>query len=146
MIHNDRQNVFWNPFNVAVDHNLFEIMGYQDDILWGSLSWTGQLLYRELHGRANLGQGALKTEGIDIRTFYSLSIDSKEIIKSFQSSRKDLSKRNILPVSEERNNKDRHALDNIIFDIINLTRGERDAVYEEVVNLVESRLKKANSL
>jgi len=37
-------------------------------------------------------------------------------------------------------------LDNIIFDALNLTQGERDAVYEAVINLVESRLKKAGSV
>ena len=41
---------------------------------------------------------------------------------------------------------DRCALDDIIFDVLGLTQGERDAVYEAVVNLVEARLKKARSL
>jgi len=36
--------------------------------------------------------------------------------------------------------------DNIIFDALNLTQGERDAVYEAVINLVEARLKKAGSV
>ena len=37
-------------------------------------------------------------------------------------------------------------LDNIIFDALNLTQCERDAVYEAVINLVEGRLKKAGSI
>lgn len=37
-------------------------------------------------------------------------------------------------------------LDTIIFDILNLTQGERDAVYEAVIELVENRLNKADSL
>lgn len=37
-------------------------------------------------------------------------------------------------------------LDNITFDALNLTQGERDAVYEAVVNLVEARLKKEGSV
>ncbi len=41
---------------------------------------------------------------------------------------------------------DRRALDAIIFDALGLTQGERDGVYEAVVNLVESRLRKARSL
>jgi len=36
--------------------------------------------------------------------------------------------------------------DNIIFDALNLTQGERDAVYEAVINLVGARLKKAGSV
>ena len=34
----------------------------------------------------------------------------------------------------------------LIFDALDLTKGERDAVYEAVINLVEGRLKKAESL
>ena len=41
---------------------------------------------------------------------------------------------------------DRRALDTIIFDALDLTQGERDGVSEAVVNLVESRLRKARSL
>ena len=39
----------------------------------------------------------------------------------------------------------RIAIDNVIFDILELTQGERDGVYEAVINLVETRLKKARS-
>ena len=40
----------------------------------------------------------------------------------------------------------RLAIDEVIFDILGLTKSERDAVYEAVIDLVESRLKKADSL
>ena len=43
-------------------------------------------------------------------------------------------------------NPHRRDLDTFIFDILNLTQGERDGVYESVVNLVEARLSKAKSL
>lgn len=42
--------------------------------------------------------------------------------------------------------KRRTDLDAIVFDALNLTRGERDAVYEAVVDSVEARLRKAESL
>jgi len=41
---------------------------------------------------------------------------------------------------------DRRALDDIIFDALGLTQGERDAVYEAVVNLVAARLSKARTV
>ena len=41
---------------------------------------------------------------------------------------------------------DRRQLDNVIFDALNLTQGERDGVYEAIIHLVEARLQKANSL
>jgi hypothetical protein len=37
-------------------------------------------------------------------------------------------------------------LDDIVFDALNLTPGERDAVYEALVDSVEARLSKADSL
>jgi hypothetical protein len=53
---------------VAVDHNLFEILG--DYLLSFGLSLLiAAIIFRELYGRSNLGEGALKTEGIDIRKF-----------------------------------------------------------------------------
>lgn len=38
------------------------------------------------------------------------------------------------------------SLDDIIFDNFGLTQGEREAVYEAIINLIESRLEKAESL
>ncbi len=146
MIHNDRQSVFWNPYGVAVDHNLFEILGFDDDLLWGSLAWTAQVMFRELHGRANLGQGALKTEGIDIRTFALLCVRDDSIVEGIRSMRKKLSQRAIGNVKEESKRQDKIELDNIFFDILGLSRAERDAVYEAVIDLVEARLNKADSL
>jgi len=37
-------------------------------------------------------------------------------------------------------------LDDAIFNALSLTQGERDDVYEAVINLVEARLKKAGSV
>ena len=37
-------------------------------------------------------------------------------------------------------------LDVVVSDILGLTQSERDAVYEAVIQLVESRLKKARSV
>jgi hypothetical protein len=41
---------------------------------------------------------------------------------------------------------ERRQLDDVVFDAFGLTRAERDAVYEAVINLVEARLKKAGSV
>jgi hypothetical protein len=37
-------------------------------------------------------------------------------------------------------------LDEVVFDVLGLTSGEREAVYEAVVELVRARLKKAWSV
>ncbi len=41
---------------------------------------------------------------------------------------------------------DRRTLDTIVFDALELSSGERDAIYEAVSELVETRLEKAESL
>jgi len=49
-------------------------------------------------------------------------------------------------VSEESSTVDRRDMDNIFFDSLNLSRDEREEVYDAVIRLVEGRLKKADSL
>jgi hypothetical protein len=46
----------------------------------------------------------------------------------------------------QRVSPDRYALDEVVFDVLGLTVGEREAVYEAVVNLVRARLEKARSV
>ncbi|MCS7159457.1 MAG: hypothetical protein RMJ19_03205 [Gemmatales bacterium] len=38
---------------------------------------------------------------------------------------------------------DRRTLDDVVFDVLGLTVGEREAVYEAVINLVRTCLEKA---
>ncbi|MBI4639520.1 MAG: Eco57I restriction-modification methylase domain-containing protein [Candidatus Tectomicrobia bacterium] len=59
---------------------------------------------------------------------------------------KNMGSNYVQPFINEVRNPHRHALDNIIFDSLSLTQGERDAVYEAVINLVKARLNKASSL
>ena len=57
-----------------------------------------------------------------------------------------LIQREVGTIQEDVEHPNRRALDAIIFDALGLTQGERDGVYEAVVNLVESQLRKARSL
>ncbi len=41
---------------------------------------------------------------------------------------------------------ERRALDEVVFDVLGLTAGEREAVYKAVVELVRKRLEKAKSV
>jgi hypothetical protein len=54
--------------------------------------------------------------------------------------------RDILPVDAELRTPEHNRIDDLLSDVLNLTMGERDAVYEAVVNLVEARLKKRECL
>jgi hypothetical protein len=47
---------------------------------------------------------------------------------------------------DEIHQPDRRALDEVVFDVLGLTAGEHEAVYEAVVNLARSRLEKARSV
>ncbi|GIW45212.1 MAG: hypothetical protein KatS3mg077_2494 [Candidatus Binatia bacterium] len=42
--------------------------------------------------------------------------------------------------------RDPRAVDDVVFDVLGLTAGERKAVYEAVIELVRARLEKARSV
>ena len=76
-------------------------------------------------------------------------------VATLQAAFEELCKRAVGPVTQEiavlggatlAPPSDRRALDDIVFDVLGLTQGERDGVYEAVVRLVEKRLEKAGSL
>jgi len=103
------------------------------------------ILFKELAGRVNLGEGALDTAVYEANNINVLEPDLlyNQPIESIEST---LASRDILPVDEELQTQEHKAIDNIIFDILCLTKAERDAVYEAVINLVEARLSKAGSV
>jgi len=159
MIHSERPTAFLNLYNVVVDHNLFEILHNAVYEIWASLFSTFQVLFRELFGRSNLGEGALKTEGIDIRKLIVIRphILKDEMIKkileklSLRDTKPLFTELGInpsLPIRSQEPNPlpDRKALDDIIFDILGLTEDERREVYWAVCELVKNRLEKARSV
>ena len=106
--------------------------------LCASLNSSLFQLMVNMAGRSNFGGGLLKIQTYEVSEL--LCLDPKtfafEDAAIFTSSSWEM-----LDPSE-----DRRALDAIIFDALGLTQGERDGVYEAVVNLVEVRLRKARSL
>ncbi|MGH7597631.1 MAG: Eco57I restriction-modification methylase domain-containing protein [bacterium] len=160
MIHNDRPVAYLNLGHVVVDHNLFEIIHPSCYETWASLCSSINVLFRELFGRANLGEGALKTEGIDIKKFFVLcptvfnrTANEIEKIALQLNQREGKSVYNEVgidknrPVRTQQPNPlpDRKALDDIIFDALGLTPAERKEVYWAVCELVQNRLNKAKS-
>lgn len=63
------------------------------------------------------------------------------LVKSFP-----LPNRAVLGFEEEIDQPDRRALNEVVFDVLGLTAGQREAVYEAVVELVRARLEKARSV
>lgn len=162
MIHNDRLAVFLNIDKVAVDHNLFEIKVFNSEREVITIFSLITVLFRELYGRSNLGEGALKTEGIDIVKFMILNPNaiSDSTYKRLEIALVTLSKREIKSVFEEvgidprmsiRDQepnplKDRRIFEDIIFDEFGLTPEERRELYWSVCELVKNRLDKAGSV
>jgi len=171
MIHNDRLIVgILQSRNIVVDHNLFEITANEKEsplVLFASLFATYQALIRELIGRSNLGEGALKTEGIDIQKLIvfkskALVAFTEQLQQIFEKLRdyeiksifeelglpkpnRDLSNINPDEVSLDKVMPDRRALDKVIFEALGLTEEEQLEGYRAVVELVKARLVKAKT-
>ena len=106
--------------------------------LCASLNSSLFQLMVNIAGRSNFGGGLLKIQTYEVSELLCLNprtfaFTDKAIFTS--------SSWEMLKPSD-----DRRSLDANIFDALNLTQGERDSVYEAVIELVESRLRKAKSL
>ncbi|MEW6504845.1 MAG: DNA methyltransferase [Chloroflexota bacterium] len=156
MIHNDRLAVLLNSSSVYVDHNFFEITPHTADNYVASLFSVLAVLIRELYGRSNLGEGALKTEGIDIQRFHSVVVRCDISIKKLMEKSRiqsiftecGIDPESGVPIAEQEPNPlpDRKALDDIVFDALGLTEEERKEVYRAVCHLVWERISKARSV
>ncbi|MBM4275368.1 MAG: hypothetical protein FJ134_13040 [Deltaproteobacteria bacterium] len=108
-----------------------------------SINSTLTFLFISLFGRGNLGQGAQKYETADAKKLFIINPDSIQLNENLLAK---FGRRTVLPISEELNQPDRKEIDSVIFEILGLTHGEREDVYEAVINLVGARLEKATSL
>lgn len=123
-----------------------------------SLNSTLFWLFQNVFGRASFGGGLLKVQTYEFRTsevFWDRTISSKLSDSfSFLSTRPTLPVFSELgfdagkPIHEQEPNPlpDRKALDDIVFDALNLTQEERKEVYWSVAELVKNRPEKARSV
>ena len=164
MIHNDRHVIAYNQSTFYIDHNLFELNPseekYLNCLLAFFLSSVG-ILFKEFGGRVNLGEGALKTEGIDIERFLIINPNLCSNIQLEKLGKLGLAANRIEihSVFEEIGSFDsnkvclegvvdnRRELDKVVMgDILGLTEEEQLEVYRAVVDLVKTRLERAKSL
>jgi len=162
MIHNDGQLIALNLGTVYVDHNLFEVQPKRKHLLPLALFFVSTVssLIRELGGRVNLGEGALKTEGIDIERLITINpslLNNTQVsaLKAWLDSHKSFAYHSLFSelgansrdeVSLDKVKPDRRELDRIIMgEILGLTEDEQLEVYRAVIDLVKSRLEKAKS-
>lgn len=106
--------------------------------LCASLNSTLFQLMVNVAGRSNFGGGLLKIQRYEVSDLLcvnpsAIAFSNSELLAStFWDA--------LHP------SPDRRTLDTIVFDVLNFSSGERDAVYEAVSELVETRLEKAESL
>ncbi len=165
MIHFERLKAPYNKHKVYVDHNLFEIFPKNPDdelVIAAQLNCTFFAIVRELWGRVGLGEGSIKTEGVDIARFPLVKPEKmlpgtkKRIEKAFLAYVEREKVESILAElgAESRSNvslgsvkPDRRELDKAVMaGLLGLNDEEQLEVYRAVVDLVASRLGKAKSV
>ena len=163
MIQAYRHIVFYNPFKVYPDHNLFEILADEKNsiLITTFLSSAITMLTKEFYGRSyGGGSGPLKAEGTDIEKFPFLipskisNEQRKKISEKFETfagnsledTFSELKASSPDEVSLEKVKPNRRELDKVVFEILGLTEEEQLEVYKAVVDLVKSRIEKAKSV
>ncbi|MCD6394976.1 MAG: hypothetical protein J7M40_15910, partial [Planctomycetes bacterium] len=120
-----------------------------------SLNATIYSFFRELKGFHGMGQGVLKLPVYDVKDMHFVKCNFDDIRPSLLQREQSsifiecgIDPKGETWIEEQKPKPlpDRIELDDIVFDAIGLSRGERDAVYEAVIDLVGARLKKASSL
>ncbi len=136
--------------NIYVDCNLFDIYTSYDSFLSCAVcNATVTILLNELSCRTyGGGGGPLKNQVYEVEALPVLSpaVLTPQAASKLQTAFTRISKREILTIFDEIHQPDRRALDDVVFDVLGLTAGEREAVYEAVVELVKKRLEKAKSV
>jgi hypothetical protein len=105
-------------------------------------------LEAEVFGRRSLGQGALDFPPEDWKYVIvpSPEILGEEECRALADIWKNVRTCTPQSIQHEIKNAYKRKLDAVVYDILGLTQGERDAVYEAVISLVENRLIKAGSV
>jgi len=142
MITGSRLRCILNSCMAQVDHNLFEIVS-KDDVVEGLgiyLNSAVAFLERELMGRANLGDGALKVEGIDWKRI--LVPNNKALLKIKKDTGKafeKLCKRTIKDIKVESKRKDRIEFEKAVLKSLGLPEELASKILAAVVGLVGER-------
>jgi len=123
-----------------VSDNFQEIHAFHSSFwqLTASANSTILQLFANVTGRANFGGGLMKIQTYEVA---GLMIIEPNLLNAEACKAKLLQSQRL-----ELNAFDRRALDDVVFDALGLTAGEREAVYEAVVELVRRRLEKAKSV
>lgn len=148
-----------NPFFVS--DNFQEIHSDKDTCrLTLVLNSTLVALFINMMGRANFGGGLMKIQTYEVSNIKLIDPSSIKMNSHVECAFSNYSKRSVTSVYEEygiheptaiRSQEpnplpDRKALDEVVFDVLGLTKTERNEVYWAVCELVQNRLNKAKSM
>ncbi|MGI6621585.1 MAG: hypothetical protein ACOX4T_00285 [Acetivibrionales bacterium] len=151
-------NTFLVPFmsddDIYVSDRFYVIYPLYEGNWLVALNNTFVALSTEIHGRSNLGEGALDNMTYEAAFNYVIN---PALLNYYSSPIRDV--HNIftecgidpecdVPIAEQEPNPlpDRKALDDIVFDVLGLTEEERKEVYRAVCQLVWDRISRARSV
>ena len=132
-----------NSCGAQVDHNLFEVICGEAEVTEGLGVYLNSgiaFIQRELLGRANLGDGALKVEGIDWRRMFVPERHVLiELTKSAEKEFRKLCRRRIKDIRSEAKRKDRIIFEKAVLRALSLPEELAENILTAVVGLVEER-------
>ncbi|MCL0049258.1 Eco57I restriction-modification methylase domain-containing protein [Dehalococcoidia bacterium] len=143
---------FWTPvarvYPTFCSNNFFygRCLEDRDNILM-QMNSSWYFMQMELFGRVNQGQGVLTTYGPDFDAvkLITTSAFTPEQVQRGRQLLDQIGERQVRPIWEEVEKADRKALDDLVFDVLGLSKTERAEFHHELVQLVRSRLEKAAS-
>jgi hypothetical protein len=143
----DIHRVLFNPSEVYVDHNLFEVSVEAESELGLLLYLNSSVaaLFKELIGRANLGEGGLKVEGVDWNSLTCLKAEYlKELSKLGKGKFDKLLERPVKSIFKEVKTKDRQKLDKLVLEAMGLDPAKYlKPIYDGLTELVHERIELA---
>jgi len=145
------------PSDVMVDQRLYELClvnKTHKDKISVLINSSIMFLFKEITGRANMGEGVLDSSVYEAKLTYVLNPEIIPSLKfsnySFKSIFEEcgIDPKSSVPIEyqDPKPLPDRVELDNIVFDALKLSVEERKDVYRAVCRLVWNRINKANSV
>jgi hypothetical protein len=137
--------------DIALDQQLYGIELREPTlrkVVAALLNSTWTALCAELGGRVNLGDGILWIAAYEAG---QLPLPDPARISDAQTSALEaafdaLTARPVWPIAEEVKRSDRHALDEVVFDLLGLDDAGRKTIRMAVVELAQARLTRAKSV
>ena len=119
-------------------YEIWPMEGIEADNLAVTLNCTISTLFAEVGARTGLGGGLLDIMGYELD---NLPVANPDLLGDCV-----LPDRDILPLAKELEQPDRRAMDDAVFDALKLTKGEREDVRGETLEMVRKRLAKARAV